>query len=94
MAIKQPQPGPTVTRSGQLPAAPPPKGIKPGDAGRTANESRGCRSDCEPLEAEAFKSVARALSQEHVPPAEMAGCSARMLEAAVAALYAVDAAEG
>ena len=40
--------------------------------------------------AEAFKSVARALSQEHVPPVEMAGCSARMLEAAVAALDALD----
>ena len=43
--------------------------------------------------ADALKSVARALSSEHVPPVEMAGCSARMLEAAVAALDAVDAAE-
>ena len=43
--------------------------------------------------AEALRSVARALSEEHVPPVEMAGCSARMLEAAVAALDAVDAAE-
>ena len=43
--------------------------------------------------AEAFKSVARALSSEHVPPVEMAGCSARMLDAAMAALDAVDAAE-
>ncbi len=43
--------------------------------------------------AEAFKSAAQALSEEHVPPVEMAGCSARMLEAAVAALDAVDAAE-
>ena len=41
--------------------------------------------------AEAFKSVARALSSEHVPPVEMAGCSARMLEAAVAALDAAEA---
>ena len=41
--------------------------------------------------AEAFKSVARALSQEHVPPVEMAGCSARMLDAAVAALDAAQA---
>ena len=40
--------------------------------------------------AEAFKSVARALSSEHVPPVEMAGCSARMLDAAVAALDALD----
>ena len=43
--------------------------------------------------AEAFKAAAQALSEEHVPPVEMAGCSARMLEAAVAALDAVDAAE-
>ncbi len=40
--------------------------------------------------AEAFKSVARALSEEHVPPVEMAGCSARMLDAAVAALDALE----
>ena len=45
----------------------------------------------EGLAAEALKSVARTLSQEHVPPVEMAGCSARMLEAAVAALDALDA---
>ncbi|MCY4508535.1 MAG: hypothetical protein OXG35_16505 [Acidobacteria bacterium] len=43
--------------------------------------------------AEAFESAAGALSSEHVPPVEMAGCSARMLDAAVAALDAVDAAE-
>ena len=43
--------------------------------------------------AEAFKSVAEALSQEHVPPVEMAGCSARMLDAAVAALDALDTAD-
>ena len=43
--------------------------------------------------AEALKSVAQALSQEHVPPVEMAGCSARMLDAAVAALDALDTAE-
>ena len=41
----------------------------------------------------AFKSVAETLSSEHVPPVEMAGCSARMLDAAVAALDALDAAE-
>ena len=40
-----------------------------------------------------LKSVALALSEEHVPPVEMAGCSARMLEAAAAALDALDAAE-
>ena len=43
--------------------------------------------------AKALKSVALALSEEHVPPVEMAGCSARMLEAASAALDALDAAE-
>jgi len=42
---------------------------------------------------EALKSVALALSEEHVPPVEMAGCSARMLDAAVAALDALDTAE-
>ena len=41
--------------------------------------------------AEAFKSVARALSKEHVPPVEMAGCSARMLETVTAALQAAEA---
>ncbi len=43
--------------------------------------------------ASAFEAVARALSSEHMPPVEMAGCSARMLEAAEAALDAADAAE-
>ena len=38
--------------------------------------------------AEIFRSVAKALSSEHVPPVEMAGCSARMLDAAMAALDA------
>ena len=42
---------------------------------------------------EALKAVALALSEEHVPPVEMAGCSARMLDAAVAALDALDTAE-
>ena len=41
--------------------------------------------------AKELKSVALALSEEHVPPVEMAGCSARMLDAAVAALDALDA---
>ncbi len=40
--------------------------------------------------AAAFASVAEALSSEHVPPVEMAGCSARMLDAAAAALDALD----
>ena len=43
--------------------------------------------------AKELKSVALALSEEHVPPVEMAGCSARMLDAAVAALDALDAPE-
>ena len=41
--------------------------------------------------ADALRSVARLLSEEHVPPVEMAGCSARMLEAATAALDAAEA---
>ncbi len=45
-------------------------------------------SDC--AAAAAFASVAEALSSEHVPPVEMAGCSARMLDAAAAALDALD----
>ncbi len=43
--------------------------------------------------AKELKSMALALSEEHVPPVEMAGCSARMLDAAVAALDALDAAD-
>lgn len=36
----------------------------------------------------AFRAIAAAIVDEHVPPAAMAGCSARMLEAALAALDA------
>jgi ATP-binding protein involved in chromosome partitioning len=43
--------------------------------------------------AEAFRALADRIVNEAVPPTEMAGCSARMLEAAVAALDAADAAE-
>lgn len=43
--------------------------------------------------AEAFRALAMRLVDDAVPPAEMAGCSARMLEAAEAALDAADAAE-
>ena len=43
--------------------------------------------------AEAFRALAERIVTEAVPPVEMAGCSARMLEAAVAALDAADAAE-
>jgi ATP-binding protein involved in chromosome partitioning len=35
---------------------------------------------------EAFRAIADRILTEAIPPAEMAGCSARMLEAAVAAL--------
>ncbi len=40
--------------------------------------------------AEAFRSIAASIVAEYVPPVEMAGCSARMLDAAVAALDAVE----
>jgi ATP-binding protein involved in chromosome partitioning len=40
--------------------------------------------------AEAFRELARVVVDEAVPPVAMAGCSARMLDAAVAALDAVD----
>jgi ATP-binding protein involved in chromosome partitioning len=42
--------------------------------------------------AEAFRAIADRLVDEAVPPVAMAGCSARMLDAAVAALDAKDAA--
>jgi ATP-binding protein involved in chromosome partitioning len=41
--------------------------------------------------AEAFRLLASRIVEEAVPPVEMAGCSARVLEAAVAALDALDA---
>jgi len=41
--------------------------------------------------ADAFRAIAARIVDEAVPPVEMAGCSARMLEAAVAALDEVDA---
>jgi ATP-binding protein involved in chromosome partitioning len=44
--------------------------------------------------AEAFRAIAERIVTEAVPPAELAGCSARMLDAAFAALDAADAAEG
>ena len=42
--------------------------------------------------AEAFRAIADLIVTEAVPPVAMAGCSARMLDAAVAALDALDAA--
>jgi ATP-binding protein involved in chromosome partitioning len=44
--------------------------------------------------ADAFRAIAARIVEEAVPPMEMAGCSARMLEAAVAALDEAHAAEG
>ena len=44
--------------------------------------------------AEAFRSIADVIVDEAIPPVEMAGCSARVLEAAVAALDAVDDSTG
>ena len=41
--------------------------------------------------AEAFRAIAALIVEEAVPPTEMAGCSARMLQAAVAALDEADA---
>jgi ATP-binding protein involved in chromosome partitioning len=41
--------------------------------------------------AEAFRAIAARIVEEAVPPMEMAGCSARMLEAAVAALDEAEA---
>jgi ATP-binding protein involved in chromosome partitioning len=41
--------------------------------------------------ADAFREIAARIVEEAVPPVAMAGCSARMLEAAVAALDAADA---
>ena len=41
--------------------------------------------------AEAFRAIADRIVNEAVPPVEMAGCTARMLDAAVAALDALDA---
>lgn len=42
--------------------------------------------------AEAFRAIARSLIDEIIPPADMAGCSARLMGAVTAALAAADAA--
>ncbi|MFP5254740.1 MAG: Mrp/NBP35 family ATP-binding protein [Acidimicrobiia bacterium] len=55
-----------------------------GDAGEPAVLGSGPAAD-------AFRAIAERVLTEAVPPAELAGCSARMLEAAVAALDAQDA---
>ncbi|MEQ8843062.1 MAG: P-loop NTPase [Acidimicrobiales bacterium] len=54
-----------------------------GDIGEPAALGEGAAADV-------LRSIARALAEEHVPPVEMAGCSARMLDAAVAALDELD----
>ena len=54
-----------------------------GDTGEPAVLSDGPAADV-------IRSIARAIAEEHVPPVEMAGCSARMLDAAVAALDGID----
>ncbi len=40
--------------------------------------------------ADAFRALATLIAEEAAPPVSMAGCSARMLDAAVAALDALD----
>jgi ATP-binding protein involved in chromosome partitioning len=57
---------------------------KGGDEGRPVSLGEGPA-------AEAFRAIADRIVEEAVPPVEMAGCSARVLEAAVAALDALDA---
>ena len=57
-----------------------------GDTGDPAALGTGAAAD-------ALRDIARAVAEEYVPPIEMAGCSARMLDAAVAALDALDASE-
>ncbi len=57
-----------------------------GDAGEPAVLGEGPA-------AEVFRTIAERLVTEAIPPAELAGCSARMLDAMVAALDAADAAE-
>ncbi len=55
-----------------------------GDAGEPVALGAGPAAD-------AFRAIAAVLVEEAVPPPELAGCSARMLEKAVAALDAMDA---
>jgi ATP-binding protein involved in chromosome partitioning len=57
-----------------------------GDAGEPVVLGEGPAAD-------AFRAIAERILTEAIPPAELAGCSARMLDAAVAALDALDAAD-
>ena len=52
-----------------------------GDRGQPASLGSGPAAD-------QFRAIAAAIAEEHVPPVEMAGCSARMLDAVTAALDA------
>ncbi len=58
-----------------------------GDIGEPAVLGEGAAAD-------ELRSIAKRIAEEYIPPVEMAGCSARMLDAAVAALDAMDSAEG
>ncbi len=55
-----------------------------GDTGDPASLGEGAAAD-------QLREIARLVAEEFVPPVEMAGCSARMLDAAMAALDALDA---
>jgi ATP-binding protein involved in chromosome partitioning len=69
---------------GQIPIEP---GVSAGgDTGEPAVLGSGPAAD-------AFRAIADRLVTEAVPPAELAGCSARMMDAAMAALDAADEAE-
>src|SRR5688500_17202480 len=57
--------------------------VRGGDTGEPAALGEGPA-------AEAFRALAEAVVVEAVPPVAMAGCTARMLDAAVAALDALD----
>jgi ATP-binding protein involved in chromosome partitioning len=63
-----------------------PSVVEGGDTGRPAVLGDGPAAD-------AFRALAEVVVTEAVPPVAMAGCTARMLDAAVAALDALDAAE-
>jgi ATP-binding protein involved in chromosome partitioning len=54
-----------------------------GDTGEPASLGEGAAADV-------LRSIATAIAEEYVPPIEMAGCSARMLDAAMAALDELD----
>ena len=54
-----------------------------GDTGEPASLGEGDAADV-------LRAIATAIAEEYVPPMEMAGCSARMLDAAIAALDQLD----